>query len=114
MRVMLAQLVVLVLTTASKKQRLATYALQDPIVYRTVVNVLPVLTGKAASQAGGAPTVQQDNFKRVALVAPIVQVGTKTRTERQRAKIVLLEVWQLAKVVLPYRYVPCVPLPIIW
>jgi len=106
---MLATMIFSVLTP---QPQAATYALQDPIVYRTVVNVSPVLMGKAASQAGGARIVQQDNFKRVALVVPIVQVGTKTRTERQYAKIVLLEVRQLVKAVLPYRYVPCVMLVI--
>ena len=78
---------------ASKKQRLASYALQDPIVCRTAVNVLPVLTGKAAYQAGGAPTVQQDNFKQVGLGAPTaIQARTKMKMELLSAKVAQLEV----------------------
>jgi hypothetical protein len=81
------------ITSASKKQRLATYALLDPIACRTAVNVLRALTGRAASQAGGAPTVQQDNFKQVGLGAPTaIQARTKMKMELLSAKVAQLEV----------------------
>ena len=89
----MSQVVAIVLNAHKKQHQAATYALQDPIVYRTVVNVLPVLTGRAASQAGGAPIAMQDNFKQVGLGAPTaMQDCIKMKMELPSAKVARLEV----------------------
>lgn len=81
------------ITSASKKQRLVTYALLDPIVRRTAANVFLALTGRAASQAGGALTAMQDNFKQGGLGAPTaMQDCIKMKMELPSAKVARLEV----------------------
>ena len=84
--------IVQAITSASKKQRLATYAQLKPIACRTAVNVLRALMVPAASQAGGAPTVKLVNMLWALGAPTAMQDCIKMKMELPSAKVALLEV----------------------
>lgn len=80
------------ITSASKKQRLVTYAQLKPIARRTAANVSAVLMAPAASQADVAPTVKLVNMLWALGAPTAMQDSIKTKMELPSAKVARLEV----------------------
>jgi len=75
------------ITSASKKQRLATYAQLKPIACRTAANVLRALMAPHRSQEADAPTVKLVNMLWALGALTAMQDSIKMKMELPSAKV---------------------------